>query len=490
MTWDEGPVAAQSSAGFARDAARLSQQAPASHLRRDGDVAASLEAAAHVVEAAYSYPFLAHLDLEPQNCTARFWDDRVVLWAPTQNPGPRAKLVAATLGIPESHVTVYMTRVGGGFGRRLRNDTMAEAAWIAKQIGVPVKLLWNRQDDMQHDFYRPAGFHFLKAGLNRDGKVVAFSDHFVTFGRNGKLADAAGVDANEFPAQRVPNLEYRLSIMELGVPTGPLRAPRSNALGFVFQSFIDELAHRAGADPVEFRLALLGEPQVLVNSSGQPNPLRDFNTGRIRDVLAKVAEISGWRSRQSLPRRTGKGVAFTFSHLGYFAEVVQATVASSGEIKLDHVWVAADVGSQIINRSGAENQVQGGGSRRARGGVGPRDHDRSRPCRTGQLRHRAAAAYQPSGAGRRAFSRHQPSADRSRRTRAPAGHPGPVQRHLCRNGQANSQPADRYANVEGLAASRAIEPCLGEGTKCAAPGTFHTSSGVESQLTLRESEII
>ncbi len=359
VTWDEGPVAAQSSAGFAHDAAKLSQQAPASHLRRDGDVAAALEAAAHVVEAAYSYPFLAHLDLEPQNCTARFEDDRVVLWAPTQNPGPGAKLVAATLGIPESHVTVYMTRVGGGFGRRLRNDFMAEAAWISKQIGAPVKLLWNRQDDITHDFYRPAGFHFLKAGLNRDGKVVAFSDHFVTFGRNGKLADAAGMDANEFPAQLVPNLEYGQSIMELGVPTGPLRAPRSNALGFVFQSFIDELAHRAGADPVEFRLALLGEPQVLVNSSGQPNPLHDFSTGRMRDVLAKVAEISGWRSRRSLPRRTGKGVAFYFSHLGYFAEVVEATVAASGEIKLDHVWVAADVGSQIINRSGAENQVQG-----------------------------------------------------------------------------------------------------------------------------------
>ena len=239
VTWDEGPVAAQSSAKFARDAAKLSQQTPASYLRRDGDVAASLRGAAHGVEAAYSYPFLPHIDLEPQNCTARFQDDRVVLWAPTQNPGPGAKLVAATLGIPESHVTVHMTRIGGGFGRRLRNDCMAEAAWISKEVGAPVKLLWNRQDDMQHDFYRPAGFHFLKAGLNTDGKVVAFSDHFVTFGRNNKLADSAGMDANEFPAQLVPNLDYGQSIMELGVPTGPLRAPRSNALGFVFQSFID-----------------------------------------------------------------------------------------------------------------------------------------------------------------------------------------------------------------------------------------------------------
>jgi len=359
VAWNEGPVAAQSSAGFAHEAAKLSQQTPASYLRRDGDVTVSLKDAAHVVEAAYSYPFLSHIDLEPQNCTAHFQDGRVVLWAPTQNPGPGAKLVAATLGIPERDVTVKMTRIGGGFGRRLRNDFMAEAAWISKQVAAPVKLLWDRQDDMQHDFYRPAGFHFFKAGLDDNGKVVAFSDHFVTFGRNGKLADSATMDANEFPAQLVPNLEYGQSVMELGVPTGPLRAPRSNALGFVFQSFIDELAYRAGKDPVEFRLALLGERRVLVNSTGKPDALRDFDTGRMRDVLLHVAEISGWSGRQALPKRTGKGVAFYFSHLGYFAEVVQVSVASSGGVKLDHVWIVADVGSQIINPSGAENQVQG-----------------------------------------------------------------------------------------------------------------------------------
>jgi isoquinoline 1-oxidoreductase beta subunit len=299
------------------------------NLRRDGDVASALDGAAHVLEAAYSYPFLSHIDLEPQNCTAHYQDGKVVLWAPTQLPGPGAKLVAATLGIGESDVTVNMTRIGGGFGRRLRNDFMAEAAWISKQVGAPVKLVWNRQDDMQHDFYRPAGFHFLKGGLDNDGRRVALRDHFVTFGRGGKLADSAAMDANEFPALLVANVEYGQSLMELGVPTGPLRAPRSNALGFVFQSFVDELAHRAGADPVKFRLDLLGEPRVLVNSSGQPDPLRDFNTGRMRDVLLRVAELSGWSRRDTLPARTGKGVAFYFSHFGYFAEVVQATVATS-----------------------------------------------------------------------------------------------------------------------------------------------------------------
>ena len=199
IDWDEEPGSGQSSDLFAEQAAKLSGEAPAAYLRRDGDFASALQGAAHVVEAAYSYPFLAHISLEPQNCTAHFDDGKVVLWAPTQNPEPGAKLVAATLGIPLSDVTVNMTRIGGGFGRRLRSDFMAEAAWISRAARAPVKLLWTRQDDLQHDFYRPAGFHFFKAGLDSAGGVAAFRDHFVTFGRSGKLADSAAMDADEFP---------------------------------------------------------------------------------------------------------------------------------------------------------------------------------------------------------------------------------------------------------------------------------------------------
>jgi isoquinoline 1-oxidoreductase subunit beta len=354
VTWDEGPTSAQSTQGFADQATKLAQGKPASWLRRDGDTEAAFKSATHVVEAAYAYPFLSHIDLEPQNCTAHFQGGKITLWAPTQNPGPGQKLVADTLGIPITDVTVHMTRIGGGFGRRLRNDFMAEAAAIARQAGVPVKLLWNRADDMQHDFYRPAGFHFFKGGIDDKGSIIALTDHFVTFGRNGKLADSAAMDPTEFPAALVPNLDYGQSVMELGIPTGPMRAPRSNALGFVFQSFIDELAHQSQQDPVAFRLALLGEPKSLPAGPG-----RTFDTGRMRDVLRRVAEVSDWADRNTLPARTGKGVAFYFSHLGYFAEVVQTTVSAAGDIKLDHVWIVGDVGSQIINPSGAENQVQG-----------------------------------------------------------------------------------------------------------------------------------
>jgi isoquinoline 1-oxidoreductase subunit beta len=348
IVWDEGATAEQSSAGFAKQAVALSMQAPGAKLVADGDVAQALSASAQRLEAAYSYPFLSHATLEPQNCTAHFRDGKVEIWAPTQNPDAGRKIVAKTLGLTDADITIHMTRCGGGFGRRLMNDYMVEAAWISKQAGAPVKLLWNREDDIQHDFYRPAGFHFFKAGLDATGKLQAFSDHFVSFGENGKAAPSADMSANEFPAKFVPNLTLGISFMPLGIPTGPLRAPGSNGLAFVFQSFIDEIAHAAGQDPLQYRIDLLGERRQV----------GAFDTGRMIDVLALVRDKSGW-ARRKPPKGSGMGVAFYYSHLGYFAEVVHATVAAGGKITVDKVWVASDVGSEIINPTGAENQVQG-----------------------------------------------------------------------------------------------------------------------------------
>jgi len=345
VNWDEGQGRAYSSEGFARQAAEFGTKAPEMNLRSNGDAAGALKGAAHVVEASYSYPFIAHAPLEPQNCTAVMTDGTVTLWAPT--------LVAQTLGLDESKVIVNMTRVGGGFGRRLNSDFMAEAAWIAKETGAPVKLLWTRTQDMQHDFYRPGGFHFLKGGLDTNGKVVAWQQHFVSFGNNGKFARSADMDTNIFPAGRVDNLSYGASLIPFHMPTGPLRAPGSNALAFVFQSFLDEMAHGAGKDPLQFQIDLLGKDELL------PGKGAGFSTGRARGVLEKVRDVSGW-GKGTLPARTGRGVAFYYSHLGYFAEVVEVAVANDGQIKINKVWAAGDIGSHVINPIAAMNMAQGG----------------------------------------------------------------------------------------------------------------------------------
>jgi isoquinoline 1-oxidoreductase beta subunit len=237
------------------------------------------------------------------------------------------------------------------------NDYMAEAAWIAKEAGVPVKLLHQREDDIAHDFYRPGGFHHLQAGLDDKGRLSAWKGHIVSFADRDdptKFASAAEMTATELPGRLIDHVTLEASLMPLGIPTGPMRAPRSNALCFVQQCFMDELAHAAGKDPLQFHLELLGEPRLF----GKTGERDSFDTGRTRGVLQLVAEKSGW-GKTTLPPRTGMGIAHYFSHLGYFAEVVQAHVSETGQVTVQKVWVAGDIGSQIINPTGALNQVQG-----------------------------------------------------------------------------------------------------------------------------------
>jgi isoquinoline 1-oxidoreductase beta subunit len=372
VNWENGPTESNSSAGFMAEADRLSKGAPNRNMRKDGDFAAAYAGAAKKVDAMYFIPFISHAPLEPQNTSALFKDGKLELWSATQQPTSGRQLVVNTLGIKTEDITLHIMRSGGGFGRRLTNDYMVEAAAIAKQLpGTPVKLMWTREDDIQHDFYRPVQWHYFQGGVDAAGKIVAWRDHYMSTGPDAQnFGNSAAIGANEFPARFIRNYSLEASIIPSGVPTGALRAPGSNGIAVAVQCYIDELAEAAKADPVQFRRDLLSQWQADPppaapaggggggrGGGGGGGPI--FDAGRMRGVLELVAEKSNW-GKTTLPKGTGMGVAFHWSHQGYFAEVVQATVSKAGAIKVDKVWCAGDIGSQIINAMHAENQCAGG----------------------------------------------------------------------------------------------------------------------------------
>ncbi len=362
VTWDEGPhlaVGRESWQGHLRQAQQWFDNPTARTtspvLRRDGDVTSTLAQAVHRVEATYRHPFLPHATMEPQNATAWWRDGRIELWAPTQHPAGAVNRVARLLGIHARKVTLHMTRCGGGFGRRLDADPVLEAAAIARRVNAPVKLTWSREDDIQHDHYRAGGMHQLRGGVDAQGRLVAWEQLAVGFANpaqrdgSGPIEPGPGtlLSGQEFPAGLVPNGLWVQHTLATGIPLGAWRSPGSNVFAWVSQCFLDELAHAAQQDPLAFRLTLLHG--------------KDEHTQRQRDVLQTAARIAQWDTPPpSLPGlRAGRGIASHSSQGGHAAMVVDVTVDAQGLLRVQRVVAAVDVGQQIVNLSGAEQQVQG-----------------------------------------------------------------------------------------------------------------------------------
>jgi isoquinoline 1-oxidoreductase beta subunit len=304
------------------------------------------------VSAFYQYAFVSHAQLEPQNTTAWFHDGTMELWAPTQTPQGAEAAVAKVLGLAPDQVVLHQMRAGGGFGRRLMNDPVVEAAAIARRVNAPVKLTWTREDDMAHDFYRAGGFHALQGALDTDGKLTAWNNHFISFTPDGEEPVRGGdIDGDTDRGPFVPNYRITQSLLPWQTPCGYWRAPGSNVIAFAHQCFLHELSTAGGRDHLEFLLELMGEPRWL--DDGNPFAL---HTGRAAGVLRRAAQEAGWGG--SLAEGHGLGLAFYFSHAGHVAQVAEVSVGANKQLNVHRVTVVADVGP-IVNLSGAENQVKG-----------------------------------------------------------------------------------------------------------------------------------
>jgi isoquinoline 1-oxidoreductase beta subunit len=310
-----------------------------------------------VIEAFYQFPFVAHVCMEPMNCTADYRKgrngeaDTLEIWIGSQFPAQVKEVAQHLLGLDPDNVKVNPMRLGGGFGRRAVHDFAAEAMAISHRTGVPVKLTWTRTDDIHNDFFRAGGFEHMKGAVNAQGQLVALDQHYIGFAKDGNPVIGSGLLGNELTMAALKNARVRQTMMEIATPCGAWRAPGSNTNAFVEQSFLHELAVLAGRDHVEFLLELM-EPRRWLDE-GNVNAL---NTGRAMDVIRLAAEKAGWG--REMPEGSGLGMAFYFCHAAHVAEVAEVRVDADRNFHVERVTVAVDVGP-IINMSGAISQVQG-----------------------------------------------------------------------------------------------------------------------------------
>ena len=347
VQWDEGALATVSTPDIVKEYERLSKT-PGQVARNEGDADKALGAASKVIEAVYQVPFLEHACMEPMNATAHVTRDTCVVWAPTQNPGGHQQLAAKLTGLPVEKVTINTTLLGGGFGRRGEADFVQDAVEVAKAVGQPVKVMFTREDDITHGFYRPSTYNVFRAALDGNGMPVALATRIVGPGilvQKGR-AQAGSIDPASVEAVRniayektIPNLRIEWVNKDYGIPLGFWRSVGASQNGFIIESFIDELAHEAKKDPYEFRRALLAQAP------------------RHKGVLELAATKANWGS--PLPAGRARGCAVVFSYASYAASVAEVSVEPDGTVKVHRLVTAIDPGI-AVNPDQIKAQMEGG----------------------------------------------------------------------------------------------------------------------------------
>jgi len=358
IKWDKANASKDSWNELVQTAEKLGRSEGENPIYSKGDVTKVFGNNANsVIEGSYSYSFVAHLCLEPMNCTASYrfgaksGKDSIEIWVPTQSPSSIAPAIARMFRVEEDQIVVNVTRIGGGFGRRFSSEFVFEAVEISRHMGRPIKLTWTREDDIQHDYFRAGGFQWLRGAVDKKGKLFAWDQHFIGMGNNGKPTTGSRFPWNEFPLPLVGNVRATSTLLDIDTPCGPWRAPFANTHAFVVQSFIHELANLAGRDHLEFLLEIFdkNETPVLRKKKG-------LNNDRAKAVIQLAAEEAGWG--RDFQNGRGLGLAFHFSFAGHIAEVAEVSVDARKKITVHKVTVAVDVGP-IINTSGALAQVEG-----------------------------------------------------------------------------------------------------------------------------------
>jgi isoquinoline 1-oxidoreductase beta subunit len=362
IDWDNGPGAEESTE---KQRATLTEllKTPGKELKKIGDPDAVIASAAKNVAADYETPFLAHMTMEPVNCTASVHDGKCEVWAPTQNPNGMATALASVLNLPQSALTIHITLIGGGFGRRLCIDYGVEAALVSRAAGAPVKVIWTRDDDIRHDYYRPISHHRLRAGLDAQGEVTSWLHHIAAPSTDstfigGEVPDTGGTEiaGTGLPNGTVANYFLQQSFLHTAVPRGYWRAVDTNWNHFAVQCFIDEIAAAAGKDPLALRRELIATKQKPAGG-GDNEGETPVNVDRLLGVLNLVAEKSEWG--KPLPAGRGRGIAGLYGFGSYVAHVAEVTVAKDGTLRVDRVVVAVDCG-QVINPDLVAAQIEGG----------------------------------------------------------------------------------------------------------------------------------